>query len=155
MKKSKLYWIFKWENAWLLISQRVHKLQWWNSARIGMLLDERNVELQCMPIIFMTHRSFSVFLSSHIGSTSVIFSIFIITYREPFTVPVNLHRSWPTDWCYWHRLELFHVKSLSVARCKKGNLDLFWSSPTWHVVVLTGLVYFVSTRYDEQGHADP
>ena len=49
---------------------------------------------QCMPIIVMTHRSCSVILSSLIGNlsqviydTSVMFSNFIITYREPFTGP--------------------------------------------------------------------
>ena len=36
-----------------------------------------------MPIIFMTHWSFSVILSSHIGNLS--------------QVRVNLHQSWPTD----------------------------------------------------------
>ena len=44
---------------------------------------------QCIPIIFMTNWSFSVVLS-RIGSLS--------------QVRVNMHRSWPTDWCNWHRL---------------------------------------------------
>ena len=32
-------------------------------------------EVQCMPIIFMTHRSFSVILSSHIGNPSEFASV--------------------------------------------------------------------------------
>ena len=46
--------------------------------------------IQYMPIISMTHRSFSVILLSHIGNLSHVW--------------VNLHRSWPTDRCNWHRL---------------------------------------------------
>ena len=45
---------------------------------------------QFMPIIFMAHRSFFVILSSNMGNSSQIW--------------VNLHQSWPTDRCYWHRL---------------------------------------------------
>ena len=43
-------------------------------------------------IIFVTHRTFSVILSSHIGNL--------------WQVQLNLHRSWPTDWCNRHRLLL-------------------------------------------------
>ena len=46
--------------------------------------------IQCMPIIFMTHRSISVNLSSHIGNL--------------WHVQGNLHQSWLTDRCNWHRL---------------------------------------------------
>ena len=45
--------------------------------------------LQCMPIIFMTHRSLSGILSPH---------------GEHSQVRVNFHRSWPTDRCNRHRL---------------------------------------------------
>ena len=48
------------------------------------------IMIQCMPIILMTHQSFSAILSSHAGNLS--------------QVRVNLHRSWLTDQCYWHRL---------------------------------------------------
>ena len=53
------------------------------------------VDYQCMPIIFMSHRSFSVILLSHIGNFSQVW--------------VNLHRSWPTDQCNWHRLDYLLV----------------------------------------------
>ena len=45
---------------------------------------------QCMPIIFLTHRPFSVILSSHIGNLSQVW--------------VNLHQSWQTDRCNSHKL---------------------------------------------------
>ena len=53
--------------------------------------------MQCTPIIFMTHWSFSVILSSHIGNLS--------------QVRLNLHQSWPTDRCNWHRLLMTIVKT--------------------------------------------
>ena len=48
------------------------------------------VHWQCIPIIFMTHRSFSVILSSYIGNLS--------------QVRLNLYWSWLMDRCNWDRL---------------------------------------------------
>ena len=55
--------------------------------------------------VFMTHRSFSVILSSHIGNLS--------------QVRRNLHRLWTTDQCNWHRLH--YVKIM----LENGYLILF------------------------------
>ena len=60
---------------------------------------------QCIPIIFMTHRSFWVVLSSHIGNLS--------------QVQLNLHRSWPTDRCNWQRLQACMYRTKCVYNVRK------------------------------------
>ena len=54
--------------------------------------------------------------TNYFYDTSVIFSNFIITYREPFTGPTYLHRSWPTDRCNWHRLAQKSESSSKVSK---------------------------------------
>ena len=65
---------------------------------------------QCIPIVFMTHRSFSVILSSHIGNLS--------------QVRLNLHPSWPTDQCNWHRLITWTERTLVPNSISAEHLNL-------------------------------
>ena len=71
---------------------------------------------QCIPINFMTPQSFSVILLSHtcIGNLS--------------QVRLNLHWSWLTDRCNWHRLwraGCMHMYSLT-SKFERQRGHLFW-----------------------------
>ena len=78
------------------------------------------MNIQCIPIIFMTHWSISVILSSHIGNFA--------------QVRVNFHRSWPTDRCNWHRLlNISHptLHFILLLRPNSSNLPCLYS--TFHL----------------------
>ena len=69
--------------GWHLKMVKWHVLTMWRLSK--------NVDPDySMPIIVMTHRSFSVFYHHILGNLS--------------QVQVNLHWSWLTDQCNWHRL---------------------------------------------------
>ena len=72
---------------------------------------------------FMTHRSFSVILSSHTG---------IGNFSQ---VRLHLHRSWPTDRCNWHRLMYFsHIRKdhkASPWKTPRGDEYECWVGNRW------------------------
>ena len=78
--------------------------------------------IQCIPIFFMTHRSFSVILSSHIGNLS--------------QVRLNLHRSWPTDRCNWHRLPIDVFPIIFDARGLRPDMLHFPRFSVWIYVFI-------------------
>ena len=101
------------------------------------------------PISFMTHRSFSVILSWHIGYLS--------------QVRLNLHRSWPTDRCNWHRLQSVcpSVRHTSVFRTLLCHLLRYWLeiwyvNLSWHntdqVRVFSHLTYFTGVYINLSWH---
>ena len=70
--------------------QRLTKKFWYKSLFTDNKTSfQLTSDMQCMPIIFITHWSFSVILSSHKGNLSQVW--------------VNLHGVWPTDQCNWHQ----------------------------------------------------
>ena len=73
------------------------------------------MHVQCIPIIFMTHRSFAVILTLHIGNLS--------------QVRLNLHRSWPTDRCNWHRLMYMYI--IPILLCKVQNSEEYKEKLIW------------------------